>query len=47
MEAMKGRNALITQRDHSCMTLGKQIKFIDTFCLTEKNLQFFSLKAFE
>lgn len=29
------------------MTLGKQIKFIDTFCLTEKNLQFFYLKAFK
>lgn len=29
------------------MTLGKQIQFIDTFCLTEKNLQFFKLKVFE
>lgn len=44
---MKGRNTLITRRDHSCMTLGKQIKFIDTFCLTEKNLQFVYLKAFK
>lgn len=47
MEVMKGRNMLIIRRDHRCVTLGKQIQFIDTFCLTERNLQFFNLKVFE
>lgn len=44
---MKGRHTSIIWKDHKCLALGKQIEFIATFYLGERNLLLFNLKALE